>query len=93
MRKNAIVVYKPKASEKQLENLAKARAARGKVSTKLKKKAKAIASINRNFIKMIVNSAPALNKIMSTVPTLLHMFADGLLAVVKGYKKRKRKLR
>jgi hypothetical protein len=91
MSKNAIVVYKPKATSQQLANLAKARAARGKLSTKLKQQARAVASIKRSCTKMIVNSAPALNRIMATVPTLLHMFADGLVAVTKKYKKRKRK--
>ena len=80
----ALVPYKSKKRvvlekrEKQLANLAKARAARGKLSTKAKKANRALQKYRRAGLKFFIEAATPICRIVACFPTILSGVATWL---------------
>jgi alpha-D-ribose 1-methylphosphonate 5-triphosphate synthase subunit PhnL len=85
MSKNEIVVYNPKR-EKMLVNLEKARAARGKLSTRIKRWNKSINSISKAATTGFLRSVPGICKLLkNAVP----MMINGIASKVPNQKEQK----
>jgi hypothetical protein len=78
MSKNEIVVYKPKKDrDKMLANLAKAREARGKLTTRLKQLNRAKGKLQKAAVTSLLRSVSALCKILvDGIPMVLTAIAD-----------------
>jgi hypothetical protein len=92
----ALVPYRGKKKlelakrEKQLANLAKARAARGKLSTKAKQVNRAVQKYRKAGLKFFIEAANPICRMLACIPAILGRMADGLEEVT-GKKKKKRK--
>ena len=87
--KTEIVVYDPKR-EKMLINLEKARAARGKLSTKVKKWNKAITQIRKAATTGFLRSVPGICKMLKDAVPLM---VNGIASKIPSFKKKNKNLK
>lgn len=85
MSKNAIVVYDPKR-ERMLANLEKARAARGKLSTRVKQWNKSISSITKAARTGFLRSVPGICKLLKNA---MPMLINGIASKVPNQKEQR----
>lgn len=82
----AIVVYDPQKRQKQLANLEKARAARGKLSTKIKKYNRAVVQIQKSFAVGVLRSVPGVCHLLKNA---MPMIINGIAGKIPTWGKQK----